>query len=299
MIILTWILAVLILLALGYRYLTRKMYALELTPHEETPEKFGLAFEEVRFPTKNQRSLYGWWIPADKQPEQAPTLILVHGWSRNLGRMLRYIQHLHPLNYNLLAFDARHHGSSDPDHHSSMYKFGQDIQSAVKYVCTRSIDREQVGVIGLSIGGAGSVYAAALESCIKAVVTVGAPAHPVDVMKRQFKQYHLPWPFNWLILKQIERTISVSYEEFAPVNNIAKADASFLVIHGEQDEVILSSQGDKLKNAARAGQCEYWNIPERRHSDCHHEPGFWDHVHGFFQNKLTSGSANLSTQGEL
>ncbi|MEA3286095.1 MAG: alpha/beta hydrolase [Candidatus Marinimicrobia bacterium] len=288
MITLFWILFALFLFLVITRVLTYKMYDLKLTPHTETPEKLDIPFEEVRFPTENQCSLYGWWIPVAKQPESAPTLILVHGWSRNLGRMLRYIQHLHPLNYNLLAFDARHHGSSDRDNHSSMHKFGQDIHAAVQYACSRGIDPAKVGAIGLSIGGAGLPYAATLGSCLKAVVTVGAPAHPVDVMKREFKRYHIPGLLGWVILKQIETKIGVSYELFAPVNNIAKATAAFFVIHGDQDDVVLPSQGEKLKNAARDNQCDYWSIPERGHSNCHHEPGFWDKVDRFLQKNLNN-----------
>ncbi|NQV16137.1 alpha/beta fold hydrolase [bacterium] len=298
--ILIWILAALLLIIVIIRLLTLKMYALKTTVHEETPEKYGLSFEEVHFSTENQCSLYGWWIPARKNSDSAPTLVLVHGWSRNLGRMLRYIQHLHPFNYNLLTFDARHHGSSDRDDHASMYKFGQDVQAAVRYVCTRSIDTAKIGVLGLSIGGAGTVYAAALDSRIKAVVTVGAPAHPIDVMKHEFKRHHFPSVFSWLILKQVEMKIGVSYELFAPVNNISKAQANFLVIHGEQDSVVLPSQGEILKNAARPKQCEYWSIPGRSHSNCHHEPGFWDRINDFFQNNILADlPTGISQKEEL
>ena len=285
----TSILAILVLLILVTRFFTLKMYALKPNKHDDTPKKLGIGFEEVRFPTENDKTLYGWWIPAAKNSKQAPTLILVHGWSRNLGRMLRYIQHLHPLNYNLLAFDARHHGSSDLDDHASMYKFGRDVRAAVQYALTREIDADSMGVIGLSIGGAGSIYAAAIEPAIKAVVTVGAPAHPVDVMQHEFKKHHLPAFIRWLILKQIEIKIGVKYEIFAPVNNIAKTVASFLVIHGEDDDVVLPSQGHKLYEAARSGQCDYWLIPGRGHSNCHHESGFWERVDTFFQTKFQKG----------
>ena len=285
----TSIFVALVLLILITRFFTMKMYALKPNKHGDTPEKIGLTFEEVYFPTENDKTLYGWWIPAVKDPKQAPTLILVHGWSRNLGRMLRYIQHLHPLNYNLLAFDARHHGSSDRDGHASMYKFGRDVKAAVQYTLSRDIDTDSIGVIGLSIGGAGSTYAAAIEPAIKAVVTVGAPAHPVDVMQYEFKKHHLPAFIRWLILKQIEIKIGVKYEAFAPVNNIAKADASFLIIHGEDDVVVLPSQGEKMNAAARPGQCEYWPISGRGHSDCHHESGFWERIDIFFQTKFQKG----------
>ncbi|NQV41006.1 MAG: alpha/beta fold hydrolase [Candidatus Marinimicrobia bacterium] len=285
----TSILVILVLLIFITRFFTLKMYALKPNKHDDTPEKLGIGFEEVRVPTENNKTLYGWWIPAAKNSKHAPTLILVHGWSRNLGRMLRYIQHLHPLNYNLLAFDARHHGSSDLDDHASMYKFGRDVKAAVQYSLSRDIDTDSIGVIGLSIGGAGSTYAAAIEPAIKAVVTVGSPAHPVDVMQHEFKKHHLPAFIRWLILKQIEIKIGVKYEAFAPVNNIAQAVASFLIIHGEDDKVVLPSQGDKLNRAARPGQCDYWLIPGRGHSNCHHESGFWERVDTFFQTKFQKG----------
>jgi len=285
----TLIVIAFILLILLVRFFTLKMYALKPIRHSDTPEKLGLEYEEVRFPTENNRTLYGWWIPAVEKPNRAPTLILVHGWSRNLGRMLRYIQHLHPFNYNLLAFDARHHGSSDQDDHASMYKFGQDVKAAVQYALTRDIDKNKVGVTGLSIGGAGSIYAAAIEPAIKAVVTVGAPAHPVDVMQHEFKKLHIPTFFRWLILKQIELKMGVKYEQFAPVNNIAKANASFLVIHGEDDEVVPPHQGERLNKAAQPGQCDYWLISGRGHSNCHHEPGFWERVNTFFKTQFKIG----------
>lgn len=283
------VLALVILFFLILRFITRKMWAITPRKHEKTPLDHDIEFEEIRFPTDNEKTLYGWWVPAVKESRHVPTLILVHGWSRNLGRVLRYIQHLHPLNYNLLAFDARHHGSSDMDDHASMYKFGRDVRAAAQYAQTRDIDAEKIGVVGLSIGGAGSIYAAALEPAIKAVVTVGAPAHPVDVMKHEFRKHRLPGFISWLILKQIENKIGVKYTEFAPVNNIAKAQASFLVIHGEDDKVVLPSQGKKLSDAARPGQCDHWSIPDRGHSNCHHEPAFWERVDSFFQTQFRKG----------
>ncbi|MCF6237883.1 MAG: alpha/beta hydrolase, partial [Candidatus Marinimicrobia bacterium] len=98
----------------------------------------------------------------------------------------------------------------------------------------------------------------------------------------------IPSVLSWLILKQIELKIGVSYDLFAPVHNIAKSEASFFVIHGDQDQVILPSQGEMLKNAARPGQCVYWSIPDRGHSNCHHEPEFWERVHAFLQTNLIS-----------
>ena len=282
-----WILLVVAILYISVQIFIRKVYAFTPVPHTDTPEKFNILFEEVWFKTENDKNLYGWWIPSQTNSQSAPTLILAHGLYRNLGRMLRYIENLHPLGYNLLTFDSRHHGSSDQDEHASLYKFGQDITHAVKFLGTMDVDLDRIGVLGLSLGGAGSIYAASLEPRIKAVVTVGAPAHPVDVMSRRFKDYYLPGFIVWYALRQIEKAIGVSYDTFAPETNIAKAAAQFLVIHGEEDQVVLASQGEKLLKASREGQCELWLIPEFGHSNCHHHPDFWGRVETFFNDNLS------------
>lgn len=284
---LIWTFLILLLFYVGIQIFIRKVYAFKPVPHTDTPDKYDIPFEEVWFKTENDKNLYGWWIPAKVHAETAPTLILAHGLYRNLGRMLRYIENLHPLGYNLLTFDSRHHGSSDQDDHASLYKFGQDITNAVKYLDTLDVDQSRIGVLGLSLGGAGSIYAASLDSRIKAVVTVGAPAHPVDVMTRRFKDYHLPGFVVWYSLRQIEKAIGVTYDTFAPETNIAKAQANFLVIHGEDDQVVLHSQGEKLLKAANDGQCELWSLAGFGHSNCHHHPEFWDRVNTFFKYQLS------------
>jgi len=124
----------------GLLYLFRN----QKQPHQLTPQQYRLSFDPVRFPTKKGLSLYGWWIPAED--EAVPTLILVHGWGRNVERCLPYIQHLHITGYKLLAFDSRNHGSSDGDGLSSMPKFSEDILAAVDFV-TQEKGAEAVGII--------------------------------------------------------------------------------------------------------------------------------------------------------
>ncbi len=201
--------------------------------------------------------------------------------------MLRYIQHLHPFNYNLLAFDARHHGSSDEDGFSSMLKFGQDIKQAVNFVMTKCQQGTKIGLVGLSIGGAGSIYAASLDSRIEAVVTVGAPAHARDVMEYEFAKKRLPKiPVVWLLLKFIQYKIGMPFDDFAPVHNISKSKAKFLIIHGVDDIVVPYSQGERLFQAAKPNQAEFWEIEGKAHSNCHHEPGFWTKVETFLSSAL-------------
>jgi len=263
-----------------------RVYKNPKNPHKSTPAEHDIPFEEVRFPARNGSRLYGWWIPAGKNEQKnAPVLILVHGWGRNVERMMAYIKVFYHNGFNVLAFDARNHGSSEADGHSSMVKFAEDIQASIDLIEKRSKDgKPQIGVLGLSIGGAGSIYAAALDPRIRSVVTVGAFAHPADMMRQEFRRRHVPYfPFVWLLFKYMQHRIGVTLEQIAPVNNISKTQAHVFLIHGEKDDVVPLFNAQKLNNAGDPGRVRLWAIPGKGHSDCHREPGFWDKVLAFFK----------------
>ena len=264
-----------------------RVYSVPQVGHQTTPAKYGIEFEEVRFPTLNNKTLYGWWMPGT-DPIGRPTIVLVHGWSRNVERMLPYIRNMHERGFNLLAFDARHHGSSDPDKLSSMLKFAEDISSAIDFILDqKQVDDQKIGVLGLSIGGAGTIYAAAHDDRIKAAVTVGAFAHPATVMKLEFSRRHFPYfPFVWLLFKFMEFRIGAKFNEIAPVNNISILRAHLLLIHGVLDQTVPVEQGEYLYSMSNPDRTELWLQPEHGHSDCHREASFWDRVDTFFKKVL-------------
>ena len=127
-----WILIIIVIFSFALDYGIGHMYAYDSPPHNRTPEKFDIPFEEIAIPTADGGSLYGWWM---LNSPDAPTIILTHGWGRNIERMMAYIRKLHPQGYNLLVFDARNHGSSTLMRHpATVGTFTDDILSAVNYL---------------------------------------------------------------------------------------------------------------------------------------------------------------------
>ncbi|MFQ5709593.1 MAG: alpha/beta hydrolase [bacterium] len=274
-----------------------KLYQNQKQPHQTTPAVWNIAFREIHFPTKNACQLYGWWIPSQNdRTEPASTLIRVHGWGRNVERMLPYIQNLHPKGYNLLAFDARNHGSSDSDRFSSLLKFAEDIRAALDFVEKQeNVDASRIGVLGLSVGGAAAIYAAAHDRRLNSVVTVGAFAHPADVMRLEFGRRHLPYfPLVWLMFKYIQFKIGATFEQIAPVNNIPKTRAKILLVHGDQDAVVPVAQAEKLEEAGNPGRIVLWRMEDKGHSDCHLHPEFWQKVDSFLRG--TWDNEQVATQ---
>ncbi len=245
----------------------------------KVPENLPFEIEEIRIPLPDGRHLYGWWILTDKD---APTIIFAHGWGRSARRMLPYLKKFCCQGFNLLAFDARGHGNSDSDKYSNLVKFADDIIASIDFVQdNQKSENPDFYLVGLSIGGAGSIYAAAHDKRIKKVVTVGAFAHPASVMKKQFKDYHIPYyPMIWLMFRYLKVFQNFDLNKVAPEKHIANAHASFLLIHGEADKTVPVDEGKRLLRAA-GKKAELWIIPGRGHSDCHLEKGFWEKVIGF------------------
>ena len=270
----------------------KRIYRYPRKPHEITPANFDISFYEVRFLTRNNRRLYGWWIPArNEPPDGQPALLLVHGWGRNLERTMPYVRALHPLGYSLLAFDLRSHGSSDWESYPNMLKFSQDIRAAVDFLMTRGSEHPApIGVVGLSVGGGAAIHAAANDARIRAVVAVGALAHPADVMRFEFSRRGLPYvPAGWLMLQYLQLRMRVSFDSIAPEAVVRSAVAQILLIHGEHDAVVPPEHGKRLQRAGRADSTRLWMVPGKAHSDCHDHPEFWDRVASFLQETIPTG----------
>ncbi len=255
--------------------------------HRRDPGTLGIPFEPVTFPTEGGRLLHGWRVPSGVPG--APAVVLVHGWGRNVERMLPWIGMLHPAGFDLLVFDARNHGSSEKDGHASLPKFSRDVRAAVDHLArTAPSVPSRVGVLGLSIGGSGAIHAAARDPRIAAVVTVGAFAHPGDPRATVGRFWWLLAPGLPLAFRVVEHRIGVRLDEVAPENVIGRARAHFLLIHGSDDTVVPVAHARRLAAAAGDG-ATLWLMPGRGHSDPHLEPGVADRVASFFRAELADG----------
>lgn len=282
------ILLLLLLLGIIFRMMMKGFKNPE-RKHQRIPADEGVQFEEIRFKTKNDRSLYGWWIFKDSS---YPTIILVHGWGRNVERMMPYLVFLNKKKYNLLAFDARNHGNSEKDRHSTMKKFAEDISSSIDFVNQQTnTDHAPIGIIGLSVGGAASIYASAHDNRISSLVTVGAFANPLDVMKLELKKRHVPyWPVGWILLYIVQLVVGLSFNKIAPEKHIKKSPARILLIHGTHDKTVPVSHADRLMTNASRTNTTLWKIEGKGHSNCNEEPGFWTKIEDFFGKTLAGGS---------
>jgi pimeloyl-ACP methyl ester carboxylesterase len=278
-----FIIVLLFLLVVFTTFILSRTFTVKPVKHAKSPEDIGIDFEEVRFPTKKGIDLYGWWIPHPNGNEK-PTIILVHGWKRNVERVLPYIEELHD-SFNLLAFDARNHGSSGTDSYVSMPRFAEDIISAIDFLKEKNV--KKIGVLGLSIGGAAAIYAAARDHRIRSIVAVGAFAEPGEVMKKEIQKKGIPYyPLGWLILEYVQFRIKNRFSTIAPENNISKTKARIMIIHGKSDQTTPYQHAERLKNAAIPENFALWSLEGKGHSDCHEYPDFWNKLENFLKESF-------------
>ncbi|MBC8438883.1 MAG: alpha/beta fold hydrolase [Deltaproteobacteria bacterium] len=259
-----------------------------LAGSKKTPKDYSMGFENVKFSVKGVL-LRGWFIPASSAAEKNPAIIVQHGWSKNAAAMLPVAKALHTLNTSLLLFDFRGHGRSDKNGPVTLQTMAQDISAAIDYLETRSdVNPNNIGVMGHSIGGAGTILAGSRDSRIKAIASSAAFADPVAVTLNYMKKFYIPeWPFLWLMFQFIGHWVGHRIDFLFPKNNIGKIQAPITLLHGGEDNFIPSENLDILYSNSKKDRTEVHLIPGCKHSNIIEHPHHALLITEFFKNHMS------------
>ena len=262
------------------------------------PSSLGLEFEAVRIPSRKGPSAHGWFVPGNGLAQRGPALVLVHGWSRNATQLLHLVPPLHERGFSVLLFDARGHGRSDSDGPITIRKFAEDALAAVEYLARRTeVDPDRIGVVGHSIGASSVILAASMDERIRAVVSSSAFADPAVLTGRVFRRLQLPaFPLLPLVQKFVEGWLGTAMEEVSPMRKVGQIAAPLLLIHGEGDRFIPSSDLWILHGRATSQDVQFWLVPKRDHSSVLFHPGVGPRIAGFLTEALAS-AASMDNSG--
>ena len=208
-------------------------------PSGAQPADHGLEASAVRIPASQGLELFGWYA-ASGLSGQRPAAVLLHGWGGNASNLLPAAIALHEAGYAVLLVEARNHGRSDHEGHSSLPRFAQDMDSAIDWLAAQpGVDEGALVAMGHSVGAAAALLCASRRSDLAAVVSVSSFAHPEQLMQRWLAQRRIPyWPLGWLVNRYLERIIGTRFDDIAPVNTLAKASCPILLVHGLQDTTV-------------------------------------------------------------
>jgi len=245
----------------------------------QSPSDFGLPEEQVWLTNPRDIKLHGWFVSAG---DSAPALIVLHGWGGNAAHMLDLAPSIHEAGLHSLFLDARNHGLSEHDDHTSMLRFAEDLGTAVEYLWARE-DVSDVAVIGHSVGAAAAIYYASYHTDVSAVVSVASFAHPGEMMNENLP---LPGPVRWVVLKAIETMIGKGFDVIAPRSRVEYVSVPLLLVHGEQDDVVPVK--DSYELADRRPNTELLIVPDGAHSDLKPFEPYFPQVMDFIESSFVS-----------
>lgn len=223
--------------------------------YDQTPSSFGLDFDTVAFPSREDGlKLAAWFVPhrgADR------AIILVHGRNASKqnaisGRLPALAAALHKAGSNVLMLDLRGHGESE----GNRYTFGvyerRDVLGAVDYLLKKGFTPGKIALLGISLGGAAVIGAAARERAVGALVVESAFADLIDLVTPNWtKESGLPMFFLPGVYMMWQILFGFNPKDIKPVEEIARvAPRPVLILHSTTDEVIPVSHAKRLAEAA-------------------------------------------------
>ena len=173
-----------------------------------TPDKVGMAYEDVYFGSEDGVKLHGWWLPAKGKAKG--TVLFFHGNAENISTHIASVHWLPAQQYNVFLPDYRGYGLSQGS--PTLAGAQDDINSAMKYLLQRAdIDSERIVLLAQSLGGALSIYNVAhspYRAKIKALITESAFSDYRGIVREKLDSFWLTWPLQWPLCFTIDNDYS-------------------------------------------------------------------------------------------
>ena len=228
------------------------------------PSDMGAPFETVHFTTPDGLRLAGWLMT---QPGSKATIVMASGYRDRKTSLLPIAAGLWRQGFNVFLFDFRNQGESQMDNVQTMgWRERQDMEAAIDEVIKR-LPTTRIGLLGWSMGAAVSIFSAASNQQIAAVVADSAYADQTSPIAYNFRQ-SLPLPAIPFV--QIAEWFTLARAGYRPsrvrpedvVGRIAPRPILF--IHAEQDDMCPVNDAHRL--FAHAGEPkELWLQPKAKH----------------------------------
>ncbi len=225
------------------------------------PDKAGIRYDLVAYPSANGRRLTALWFPAEG-PAQG-TVVHFHGNFANMSNHFPASFFLSKRGFNLLVFDYQGYGASEgkPNRRNTV----EDGLASVQWALDKST--APVGIFGQSLGAAVAAVATAREPRVKAVVLESCFTTYRAASKHVLKQNWVTWPFAWVFPPLfVRRTL----DPWDAVEKIAPRPVFF--IHGTADQIVPSWMSEKLYARAKEPK-RLWLIPGAGHMECRRRAG--------------------------
>jgi pimeloyl-ACP methyl ester carboxylesterase len=232
-------------------------------------------------------TLRGWYLPTAKRRH---LVVLVHGmWSSwlemaSLGRDLNRKQ------FDVLLFDLRGHGQSDPSRLYLGRRERADIRAVMAWAKGEGFSHDRIGWLGYSMGGSTLLMEAARNQEIQVAVIDSPYGDLPRLLEAQLSKYSgLPTWFNPGILLAARLIYGVRTDDLIPIRFARYwGERPLLLIHGESDTTVPLSQALELAQTL-GSSCLTLTLPGVDHIQAYEtDPAAYvQTVGGFFDDHLS------------
>jgi pimeloyl-ACP methyl ester carboxylesterase len=237
--------------------------------------------------TNDQLTLRGWYCPSTAQRR---LIVLVHGLRSAWPEMAAVGRELHARGYNVLLFDFRGHGQSDPARLSLGRHEGGDLRAVLAWAARQGFTPDRIGWLGNSMGASTLVMEAARNPAIRVAVVDSPYGSLPELLDAQLSEHsHLPHWFNPGILAAARLIFGVRTDDLVPIRSARHwGRRPLLLFHGEADTIVPVQQARQL--AAAAGpSCRAVILPGIEHVQTYtiHPRRYIATVDAFFRQYLS------------
>jgi uncharacterized protein len=259
-------------------------------PLDVTPAAAGATFEEVTFPASEDGvTIAGWFLPSDGA---TGAVVLVHGKDSSRssefgGRFVNLAAELQGRGLAVLMIDMRGHGASGDARFSFGLHERRDLLGAVEWLKTQGFAPGSIGVLGISMGAAAAIGAAAESGEIGALVADCSYAEIYPLMRQHWTAASgLPDFFLPSTLLMGRFIVGEDLSRARPADEIDDIGRPVLIVHGAEDTFTPVENGRQL--AAANPAAEYWEVPGAPHAGSYaaDPERYTDRVADFFARHL-------------
>ena len=252
--------------------------------------RLAIPFEDISFISFDGTRLHGWWLEAEKD---APTIIMIHGVSKNRTDLLRAAITLRQANINVALLDGRAHGHSEGTHVTYGFYERRDVETLVDWLGTnKNVRKEQIGLAGESMGAAIALQVAAHNDWIRCV-WADSPFASLSRVSEEFIQSATGLPASVLIPLMWSAKRVANYrgkfdiETIEPARLAAQIKCPVFLIHGTADQLISIEHSKEIYNALLVEK-ELWIVEGIRHARAarHAKNLYSERLLAFFKTKL-------------
>ena len=232
-------------------------------PKKYTHDLSTATSKEVQFQNSTKQTLHGVYFPYQKiNPQDSPTgtILYSHGNGENVAQLLHWAEQMRSdFQCNVLVFDYAGYGKSEGQPTASGIL--ADGLAAMNYLVQQEgIPTQQIILYGFSLGGSVAVDLASKHE-VKALIVESSFTSLGDMGRKMFPFIPAEY-FLW--------------EQLSSIKKIGDVRCPVFISHGQADQVIPFSQGQRLFEAANEPKTFYippegYDLHSAPHSREHHD----------------------------